>query len=100
MSLPLYNTVVKEILNGTLSVIIDALIEYYPLSELKAQLIMLHKQVGLSIGSLAMNNIRRKPKVMPLIKKTICHILDGQNVMLKVSNNDGGGNLGNVDQER
>ena len=27
-------------------------------------------------------------------------LLNGQNVMLKVSNNDDGGNLGNVDQER
>ena len=87
-------------MNGTLSDIIDALIDYYPLSELKAQLIMLHKQAGLSIGSLAMKNIRRKLKVKPLIKKTICHILDGQNVMLKASNNDDEGDLGNVDQTR
>ena len=47
-----------------------------------------------------MKNIRRKPKVKPLIKKTICHILDGQNVTLKASNNDDEGDLGNVDQER
>ena len=99
-SLPLDNTVVKEILNRALSDIINALIEYYPWSELKAQLIMLHKQAGLSIESLAMKNIRRKPTVKPLIKKTICHILDRQNVMLKASNNDDEGDSGNVDQER
>ena len=91
---------VKESLNGTLSNIIDALIEYYPLSELKAQLIMLHKQAGLSIESLGMKNIRRKPKVMPLIKKTICRILDEHNVTLKASKNNDKGNPGNADQER
>ena len=68
MSLPLDNNDIKGILNGTLSDIIDAMIEYYPLSELKAQLIMLYKHAGLSIESLAMKNIRRKPKVEPLIK--------------------------------
>ena len=100
MSLPLDNTAVKEILNGTPSDIIDTLIKYYPLSELKAQLIMLHKRAGLSIESLAMKNSRCKPKVMYLIKKTICHILDGQNVTLKASNNDDKGNPDNDDQER
>jgi len=46
MSLPLDNNYVKKILNGKLSDIVDALIEYYMLSELKAQLIILHKQAG------------------------------------------------------
>ena len=86
-------------MNGTLSDIIDALIKYYPSSELKVQLIMLHKQAGICIESLAMKNIRRKPKVKPLIKMTICHILDGQNDTLKSSNNDDKGNFGNVDKE-
>ena len=63
MSLPLDNNDVKEILNGTLSDIIDALIKYCPLSELKAQLIMLHKQAGLSIESLAMKTSDANPKL-------------------------------------
>ena len=44
MSLSLYHTVVQKILKETLSDIIDDVIEYHPLSELKAQLITLHTQ--------------------------------------------------------
>ena len=76
--LPLDDETIQELISGPVVDQLEALIEHYPLSELKSVLISLYQVAQLDLGTLKLKSLARKVKLGPVLINIVTQ-LDGKN---------------------
>ena len=86
--LPLDDETIQELISGPVVDQLEALIEHYPLSELKSVLISLYQVAQLDLGTLKLKSLARKVKLGPVLINIVTQLYGKNQRKVGGSNSD------------